>query len=134
MWLQFVYDELVHIEKTPADLLSNSLLILPNGADDFDDFLDLVHMTETLIQDQGLTKAFQLAHFHPNYVFAGVEADDPSNYTNRSPYPMLHLLRVDEVAMAIEHHPDIHSVAPANIEKMRDLGVEQIKALTSQPS
>lgn len=130
MWLQYVYDELIHIEKTPADLLSNSLLILPNGPQDFEDFLDLVDMTEVLIQDQGLSKTFQLAHFHPHYVFAGVQADDPSNYTNRSPYPILHLLRVDEVATAIESHPDIHSVAPDNIHKMRELGVDKITALT----
>lgn len=131
MWLQFVYDEVEHLISAPADILSNSLLIFPKGPEDFEDFLDLVSMTESLIQERGLTKEVQLAHFHPQYQFAQVEKDDPSNYTNRSPYPTLHLLRVQEVSAAIDSHPDIHDVSPRNIKLLRQLGEERIKDVLS---
>ena len=69
-----------------------------------------------------------MASFHPRYRFAGTEPDDPENYTNRSPYPMLHLLREASVEIAIANHPDIDSVPDSNVAKLKALGVSQLAA------
>jgi hypothetical protein len=75
---------------------------------------------------------FQLASFHPAYQFAGTKEGDPTNYTNRSPLPLIHIIRTEEVADAIASHPDIDSVPLANKAKMRELGVEQLRAMLEQ--
>ncbi|MFA6164637.1 MAG: DUF1415 domain-containing protein, partial [Methylobacter sp.] len=73
--------------------IETTLLIYANTFTAFDDYLDFLEMAETLLIDQGYEGIYQLASFHPEYCFEGAEQDDPANYTNRSPYPMLHLLR-----------------------------------------
>jgi hypothetical protein len=70
-----------------------SLLILPEGYEKFNAYLDLLDLAEQLLEKEGYEGIFQLASFHPDYRFAGTKADDAANYTNRSPYPILHLLK-----------------------------------------
>jgi len=65
----------------------------------------------------------QLVGFHPDYCFAGVEETDPANYTNRSPYPMFHLIRQDELAAALESWPDPESIPRRNVALLRELGL-----------
>ena len=72
---------------------------------------------------------FQIASFHPKYQFGGTERDDPENYTNRSPYPMLHLLREDSLEAAIDAYPDVDAIPDNNIQMMNDMGTEKMKAL-----
>jgi uncharacterized protein len=100
---------------------TTTLLVLPQHASDFDDFLDLVAASEDLLAQAGLTDNIQVAHFHPDYVFASVAADDPANGTNRAPWPTLHLLRVADVALAIETHPDAEGIPERNIALLRRL-------------
>jgi hypothetical protein len=86
-------------------------------------------IVEQLLDDQEYSEIIQVVGFHPEYVFEDSEDDDPANYTNRSPQPMIHLLRVDEVAMAIENFVGVEDIPTRNIEKLREMGIEEIKKL-----
>lgn len=108
--------------------ISTSLLIWPN-AKDFEGFLSLIGMAEQVLQSHGWHHHFQLAHFHPEYCFADTSEDDPSNYTNRSPVPMLHLLRVDQVARVLEKYPHPESIPERNIRHTLAMGKEKLEQL-----
>lgn len=112
---------------------TTTLIVLPYSLP-FTSFLKLVNRIEDRLQVEKLDKHIQLASFHPNYVFADAEGvDDEGNWTNRSPYPTFHLLRVDEVAKAIESYENQFGstsiIWQRNIERMRALGVDNLKAM-----
>ena len=90
---------------------------------DYNDFLDVV---DQLLKKLCLGGAIQVASFHPQYQFAGTEPNAAENYTNRSPYPMLHLLRETSVSQAADVSDEILEIPRRNIETMRNLGQEQI--------
>lgn len=115
-------DECTHLDAD--DGTQTTLLILPEGFADFDDYLDLAGLAEDLLADRGYEGVYQVASFHPDYRFADADADDPANYTNRSPYPMLHLLREDALEDAIANYPDPDSIPDNNIAKARALGAD----------
>jgi hypothetical protein len=104
-----------------GDAGTTSLLVIPRHAEDFQDFLDLVQASEDLLSQTSLSDQIQLAHFHPDYVFAGAEANDPANATNRAPWPTLHLLRTADVASAIAAHGNVSDIPSRNAELMRRL-------------
>ncbi|MFM6987903.1 MAG: DUF1415 domain-containing protein [Arenimonas sp.] len=106
-----------------------TLLILPDGFDDFEEYLDLAAMAEDLLAEHGYEGVYQVASFHPDYRFADSDVDDAANYTNRSPYPMLHLLREDSLSRAIDAYPDVDAIPDANIAKARALGAAHWQAL-----
>ena len=91
-------------------------------ADDFVLFLAVAERCEEILEDKGVTDKVQLATFHPEYQFAGEEVGDPGSYTNRSPYPTVHLLRSVDVSRAVDAHPDTESIPEANIERLRAVG------------
>ena len=128
-WIQGIYKEAHLLHTKPASELSNTLLIFPNGLGDFYGFLDLVEMAHITIEDQQLQKEIQLASFHPDYQFEGTEKDDITNYTNRSPFPILHLLRVEEVSQAIEKHGNTELIPENNKDKLRQTGLKSIQVL-----
>ncbi|WP_240613718.1 DUF1415 domain-containing protein [Salinicola acroporae] len=99
--------------------LATTLLIAPVGMDDFDDYLDWLELAERLLEELGYVGIYQLASFHPDYVFEGVAADDPANATNRSPCPMLHILREAELEQAIAHHADPEGIPERNMTLLR---------------
>jgi hypothetical protein len=103
-----------------------TLLIFPTMFHDFHRYLDFVEAAENVMFDQGCEGVYQLATFHPNYCFSGTEPDDVSNYTNRSPYPMLHLLREASMDKAIEFYGDTSQIPNQNIEKMEVLGKSKL--------
>jgi uncharacterized protein len=103
--------------------IETSFLILPNQFESFDAYLDLVELTEALIEKENYEGIYQVASFHPAYMFAGSSEDDPSNYTNRSPYPMLHFLREESVSRAIDSYPDIEGVPERNIRFTQEKGL-----------
>ena len=109
--------------------IETSLLIFPNLFTDFMDYLDFVDLAETLLLEQDYEGIYQLATFHPDYCFAGVLGDDVSNFTNRSPYPMLHLLREDSIEQAIEFHGKTEEIPQENIATMHKLGLDKIKKI-----
>ena len=106
-----------------------SLLILPEGYEKFDAYLDLLDIAEQLLEKEGFEGIFQLASFHPDYRFAGSKADDAANYTNRSPYPILHLLKEESIEKALEKFPDPDKIPDKNIAFAREKGLEYMKNL-----
>lgn len=96
-----------------------TLLVLPNAPADFGDFLDLCYAAEDALSAAGFDRRVQVVGFHPDYVFDGAPPDDPANAVNRSPIPLLHLLRWQEVWDAIEGHKDIRSVPTRNARLLR---------------
>ncbi len=116
--------ELALIQQAPEDEIATTLLILPAALGDFYDYLDALAQCEALIAEAGLEGVFQLASFHPRYRFGGVPADDISHWTNRSPYPMFHLLREGQMSRVLQHYPDPDAIPERNIAHLRALGRE----------
>ena len=106
------------------DGIETSLLIIPNGLSDFDDYLDFLDLAIELMHKQGYEGTYQLASFHPNYCFEGVDTDDASNFTNRSPYPMLHLIREISLEKVLANYPKPENIPTRNIKYTQDLGVQ----------
>ncbi len=112
------WKEVELLDNSPQSELSNSILILPEGLEDFEKYLDLFDLAERLLADQQKEATYQLASFHPDYQFEGTNSNAVSNFTNRSPYPFIHILRTEEVEQAIENYPEIDDVPKRNIETM----------------
>lgn len=109
--------------------IETTLMVLATGVDDFDDYLDLLGLAEALLEDQGYEGIYQLASFHPDYCFDGVAEEDPANYTNRSPYPMLHLLRESSIERVLAGFSDPEKIPERNVKVLRELGAESLHAL-----
>ncbi len=106
-----------------------SLLILPGLAAAFDDYLDLLDMTEALLVQRGYEGIFQVASFHPEYRFEGHAEEDPANYTNRSPYPMFHLIREESITRALAHYSHPEQIPVRNKTLLRHMGLEVIRQM-----
>ncbi|MCA0404328.1 MAG: DUF1415 domain-containing protein [Proteobacteria bacterium] len=122
-----LYNEFLLLNKNPA--IETTLLIFPYFLDDFHDYLDFLQMAENLIHKEKLEGIYQLASFHPQYCFADNNEDSLSNYTNRSPYPMLHLLREESVEKAIAYYGDTTQIPESNIRNLQELGLKGIKKI-----
>ena len=123
--LKALINECVHLDNNDAS--ETSLLIFAEGFQDFESYLELVELGEGLIVDQGYEGVYQFASFHPDYCFADAEQDDAANYTNRSPYPMLHLIREASVERVLKNYPEPEKIPERNIEQARKLGLEEMK-------
>ena len=110
-----------------------TLLIAPNTLADFLDFNDFTARAERQLARAGFDSVFQLASFHPQFQFAGTEADDIGNATNRAPYPTLHLLREDSVDRAVDAFPDAEAIFERNIDTLEALGPDGWAALDVGP-
>ncbi|RMW96763.1 DUF1415 domain-containing protein [Allofranklinella schreckenbergeri] len=106
-----------------------TLLMVPDMLEDFADFNDFLDEADALLERLGLEGVLQIADFHPHYQFAGTEADDVSNYTNRAPYPTLHLLREDSIEQAVQAVPDASAIFERNIATLEALGLSGVQAL-----
>lgn len=111
------------------DAVETSFLIFPNAFKTFNSYLDMVSVAEKLLKQKGYDGVYQLASFHPQYRFAGAPVDDAANYTNRSIYPMLHLLRESSIDKALEHYSDPESIPDKNINFAREKGTLYMKLL-----
>jgi len=109
------------------EVAETALFIIPRGLQHFDDYLDLLQVAEAAIDAIGLTGTLQLASFHPDYRFADSDADDAANYTNRSPYPMFHLLREELMAKALQHYPQPEAIPARNMHRLRELGLTEMQ-------
>ena len=121
--------ELDLLVATPASEIDTTLLIHPTLFEDFLDFNDFLEIAEGVVDQHGLDGVIQLASFHPQFQFDGTTADDISNYTNRAPFAVLHLLREDSVERAIEAFPQAESIFEANIAALHKLGIDGWTAL-----
>jgi len=99
-----------------------TLLIHPAALTDFLDYNDFLDAADAALDALGLTGVIQVASFHPQYQFAGTEPEDIENCTNRSPYPLLHLLREDSIEKAVQSYPDVDDIPQRNIETLQRLG------------
>lgn len=106
-----------------------SLLIFPAGLSELHDYLDLLEMANARLDKHGYEGLYQLASFHPAYRFADAAPNDPSNYTNRSPYPMLHILREASVEAALETFPNPEDIPNRNIQLTQELGLAVMQKL-----
>jgi hypothetical protein len=130
--LSDLVDELSHLARTDARRTETTLLIHPHVLHDFDAYNDFLDPADAALQQLELDGVLQIASFHPDYRFAGAPADDPANATNRSPHPMLHLLREASLTRAVEAIPDPSVIFEANMRTLRALGAEGIEALNAQ--
>lgn len=111
------------------DNIETSLLIFPESLKDFDDYLDFLEIANALMHKQGYEGIYQLASFHPHYYFEGADENDAANYTNRSPYPMLHILREASLERALLNYPDPENIPGRNIKLTRELGLDVMQKL-----
>ena len=111
--------ELVNLN---ADVRETTLLIVPTVLRDFLDFNDFLAQAEEVLKALDLEGVIQIASFHPNYQFAGTRADDITNFTNRSPYPILHLIREASIDRAVDAFPDPESIFETNMQTLENLG------------
>ena len=116
--------ELQALAAADPEEIDTTLLIHPRVLEDFLDYNDFLGVAEAAVEDLGLAGILQVASFHPRYQFAGTGPDDIENYTNRSPYPILHLLREESVERAVDAFPDTARIYEKNIETLRRLGRE----------
>jgi len=107
--------------------IETQLLIFPEAYQDFEDYLDLLHLANQILKDLKYIGIYQLASFHPLYRFADSAEKDAANYSNRSPYPMLHVLRESSLDKAIASHPNIDNVPQNNIDKLEEIGYLTMK-------
>lgn len=114
--------ELDHLRDTDPEQLDTTLLVHPKVLQDFLDFNDFQARVEALLAEQDLEGDFQVASFHPDFRFAGTEADDITNATNRAPYPTLHLLRESSIDRAVASFPEPEAIFEANMRTLEALG------------
>ena len=112
--------------------IETTLAIFPHGLENFDDFLDFLALSNAIMHKQGYEGVYQLANFHPDYCFEGVEVDDASNYTNRSPYPLLHIIREASLEKALTNYPNPEAIPERNIKYTREMGNEVLATLLTR--
>ena len=116
--------ELQLLGDTPADELETTLLVHPTLFPDFDTFNQMLDIADAAVVDNSLEGIVQIAPFHPDFQFEGTDSDDIGNYTNRSPYPTLHLIREDSIAKAAQAFPDASAIFERNIALLEKMGHE----------
>lgn len=120
--LEQLMDELQRLSDTPGDQIDTTLLIHPFVLNDFEDYNEFLDVVDAAVEDMHLDGELQVASFHPDYQFADSDPNDIANYTNRAPYPILHLLREDSIDRAVEAFPEAEEIFEKNIDTMEKLG------------
>jgi hypothetical protein len=121
--------ELDFLAAADPDAVDTTLLIHPTLLPDFLDFNDFLQLAEAAVGEHGLDGVIQIASFHPQFQFEGTEPDDMGNYTNRAPFPTLHLLREASIARAVAAFPEAETIYQRNIETLENLGIDGWQAL-----
>jgi uncharacterized protein len=122
--LNILITELQFLAATDPAQTDTTLLIHPDVMSDFLDYNDFLDVADAAVEELGLSGEIQIASFHPHYQFADTEPDDITNYTNRAPYPTLHLLRETSVERAVAAFPEAADIFDNNMETLRKLGIE----------
>ncbi|MFY0595056.1 MAG: DUF1415 domain-containing protein [Cognatishimia sp.] len=126
---QFYLNELERLLGANENDIATSLLMFTQGLEAFDDYLDVLDWFEQLLEQADLTEHVQLASFHPQYQFEGVARNDLSHFTNRAPYPTIHLLRQDQMTKVLAQVSDPEKIYEDNIETLKKLGRQQVEKL-----
>ena len=120
--LSDLMNELEFLAETPSEKIDTTLLIHPAVLTDFLDYNDFLDVVDAALEDMELEGILQVASFHPQYQFADTQPDDIENFTNRSPYPTLHLLRESSMVLAVSAYPEADKIFDKNIGTLRKLG------------
>ncbi|HBU30191.1 MAG: peptidase [Thiobacillus sp. GWE1_62_9] len=125
--------ELDFLAAANPDEIDTTLLIHPTLLPDFLDFNDFMQLAEAAVGEHGLEGVIQIASFHPHFQFEGTEPEDLGNYTNRAPFPTLHLLREASIERAVAAFPEAETIYARNIESLNALGLSGWQALWHKP-
>jgi len=123
--------ELARLADTPAAELETTLIAIPKMLADFADYNDFLDDVDALLDEYEWSGEYQVASFHPDYQFAGTLPTEAGNYTNRSPVPILHLLREDSVEAAVDSHPDPDGIPEANVARLEAMSLTERRRLFS---
>lgn len=122
-------DELTLLDQKSSEEIETTLLIIPKMLSDFQDYNQFLDYADQLLIEYEWEGIFQIASFHPDYCFADTEPDSVENLTNRSPYPILHILRENSIEKAIQDIAAPNEIYERNIRTINDLSSEKIKTL-----
>ncbi|MFM8152667.1 MAG: DUF1415 domain-containing protein [Polynucleobacter victoriensis] len=131
--LEELAKELEYLAEVSPEKTDTTLLIHPHVLQDFLDYNDFLELADSLLEELKLDGELQIASFHPQYQFANTEFDDITNFTNRSPYPTLHLIREDSIDKAVEAFPEAEAIFETNMQTMEKLGLEGWEKLFPKP-
>ena len=126
--LEAFLKELDLLQQADECAISTTLLVYENGPAQFTEFLALVESADAMLDELNLRGIFQIAHFHPDYCFAGEPRTALSHYTNRSPLPTIHLLREAAVTRLVANYPEPETIPQRNIAKLESQGREAVLA------
>ncbi|EHK0031337.1 DUF1415 domain-containing protein [Vibrio parahaemolyticus] len=127
--LEDILLQLIELSTTEPEKLETTLVVVPNMLQDFWDYNCCIDWVEGLIKQQDWEGIFQVATFHPDYCFGGAAPEDDENLTNRSPYPIFHLIREESMEKVLKHYPDPESIPDTNIARVSALSEEERKKL-----
>lgn len=125
--LSDLYRHLLTLEHQPE--IETTVMIYGNLLENFADYNQFLDVADRLLAQQGWEGIFQIASFHPDYRFAGSAKDDRANWTNRSPYPLLHLIREESITQAVASHPDVNSIPLSNIQRLEQMNDAEMAAV-----
>ena len=120
--LEKLMEELEHLAEADPEKLDTTLIIHPHVLKDFEDYNEFLDVADAALEDMDLDGILQVASFHPDYQFADTHKNDIENYTNRTPYPTLHLLREESIDRAVEAFPEASEIFEKNMDTIRALG------------
>ena len=121
--------ELLQLMAAAPEVRDTTLLMVPLFLQDFLDFNDFLVLADRLLSSMRLEGKLQIASFHPDFQFSGTDGDDVTNFTNRAPYPTLHLLRESSIDRAVQAFPEAELIFEENIKTLESLGIEGWHAL-----
>ncbi|WP_440890115.1 DUF1415 domain-containing protein [Vibrio sp. WZ-1] len=127
--LEDILLQLIELSNTEPEKLETTLVVVPNMLEDFWDYNFFIDWVEGLIKQQDWEGIFQVATFHPDYCFGGSEPEDDENLTNRSPFPIFHLIREESMEKVLKHYPDPESIPDTNIARVSALSEQERKKL-----
>ncbi|OGU20839.1 MAG: peptidase [Hydrogenophilales bacterium RIFOXYD1_FULL_62_11] len=132
-WLEDLDRELDFLAAADPEVVDTTLLIHPTLLPDFLDFNDFMQLAEAAVAEHELEGVIQIASFHPRFQFEGTDPDDLGNFTNRAPFPTLHLLREASITRAVAAFPEAETIYQRNIETLEALGQAGWDALWDKP-
>ena len=127
--LETLQAELTLLDERPVSEIETTVLVIPKLLQDFEDYNQFLDLVDGLLDEFEWAGEYQVASFHPQYCFAGVAPESPENLTNRSPYPLLHLIREASIEAALEHYDDPEGIPERNIKRMKALSEEEKRRL-----
>ena len=119
--------ELDLLQSSTEQDVATTLVVFPRALQPFEDYLQFVDEAQHLLVESGLDGVVQLASFHPHYRFAGEAPEAASHFSNRAPYPLIHLLRESMVSRALEDFADPDQIPNRNIEALSAIGVDELE-------